>query len=105
MSLRTCLFFGSFFCVTLVHANEVKITSFNFTGTRTRAAEICGKVEGQVNGLMLIDITADPSHNTPGTYTAIASPKGTFCAVINTLTGRAEAVLRNASSKAVAEIK
>lgn len=88
-------------------AAEVKITSFKYTGrdTYSSTAEICGIVNGGGNGpLILVDLVIDPRHRTPGKYTTVTAQDGQFCAVVSTLTGRAEASVRGESQKVNASI-
>lgn len=96
-------------CVALLSvtaiAAEVKITSFNYTGTKTRTAELCGIVEGDVGPLTVVDVIVDPNYKTPGEYTVIVAQDGQFCTVVNTLTGKADITLRGASQKNTAQIK
>lgn len=86
-------------------ASEVKITSFKYTGTKTRTAELCGRIEGEFGALAIIDVISDPSFKYPGQYSSIAAQDGKFCIVINTLSGEASANVRGQSQKATAEIK
>ena len=92
------------FTLESVFAAEVKITSFLYTGTRTRAAELCGKVTGKSEGLVVIDITVDPGRNNPGSYSAIPSSSGRFCSVVSTESGNADVALRGSSEKTRATI-
>lgn len=85
-------------------AAEVKITSFLYTGTRTRTAELCGKVTGKLEGLVVVDITVDPSRSNPGSYTAVPSASGKFCSVVSTESGNADVALRGSNEKMRASI-
>mgnify|MGYP003395226849 CR=1 FL=1 len=84
---------------------EVKITSFNFIGYRSSAAELCGSIDGDAGPIAIIDIISDPISKIPGQYSTIASKDGKFCVVINTLTGKADAKLREHSQIVTAQIK
>ena len=80
-------------------SREIKITSFNFTGSRNRTAELCGKVIGEAKAMDLVDVTVDTSDTNPGRYVTLLSSEGTFCVVVNTLTGKADAKLRGEPAK------
>lgn len=73
--------------------SKVEITSFVFTGSRTRAAEICGKVTGANAPIPIVRVTVDPKSDKPGAYNVLAGKDGLFCAVVATYTGTAEASL------------
>lgn len=85
-------------------AAEVKITSFLYTGTRTRTAELCGKVTAKSDGPVVIDITVDPGRSNPGSYTAIPSASGKFCSVVSTESGNADVALRGSNEKVRASV-
>ena len=107
------MMFRNLFCCLAVlslcagaYASEVKITSFNYTGSRTQTAELCGQVVNrEVNPLTIIDVVSDPDYKSPGQYATIASKEGKFCIIINTFTGKANATLREHSQKVTAQIK
>lgn len=71
--------------------SKVEITSFVFAGSRTRAAEICGKVTGGNPAISVVRVTVDPKSEKPGAYNVLAGRDGLFCAVVATYTGTAEA--------------
>ncbi len=96
--------FGFFLCISTVHAADLKVTSFNFIGYRSTAAEICGSITGDISAITIVDVTADPSYKTPAQYSSIASKDGKFCVVINTLTGKADAKLRDGTIVTSAKI-
>ena len=73
--------------------SKVEITSFVFTGSRTRAAEICGKVTGADAPILVVRVTVDPKSDRPGAYNVLAGKDGLFCAVVATFTGTADASL------------
>ncbi len=71
----------------------VEIKSFLMAGTRTRAAEICGKVSGMTSSFVTAKVLVDPKSDRPGTYNVIVGDDGKFCVTVITYTGRAEAIL------------
>lgn len=75
---------------------EVKITSFNYTGSRNSTAELCGSIAGESTGIDIIEVISDPGYKKPGVYSVIADKKGQFCVVVNTLTGKADVRARDA---------
>ncbi len=77
--------------------NEVKITSFNYTGSNTQVAEICGELQTVDNQIKIVEVTSDPNWKRPGFYSTIVSESGKFCLTIFTLTGNAEARLRGSN--------
>ena len=77
---------------------EVKISSFNYTGSRNSTAELCGSIVGESTGLDIIEVISDPGYKNPGVYSVIADKAGKFCVVVNTLTGKADARARGATS-------
>lgn len=81
------------------YAAEVKVTSFLYTGTRTRTAELCGKVSGKSGLPLIVDITVDPKRNNPGSYTVIPAASGKFCAMVSTESGNADVALRGINGK------
>lgn len=87
------------------NSRDVKITSFNFTGSRNRTAELCGKITGEAKSLDIVDVIADPADANPGRYSTLVSPEGTFCIVINTLSGKADAKLRGEATSVSTKIK
>lgn len=87
------------------NARDVKITSFNYTGTRNSTAELCGKILGETKSMEIVDVIADPSDTNPGRYSTLVSSEGTFCIVINTLRGKADAKLRGETTTISAKIK
>ena len=79
----------------VAHADAtLKITSFRFTGPRDRTAEICGKVEGQIDPGTKVVITVDPGNNS-GTYVTESGPDGKWCQVVYPVSGVADAALWN----------
>lgn len=104
-SFKYCMGLGVVLLGVTVIAAEVKITSFNYTGTRTRSAELCGIVEADVSPLAVVDVIVDPNYKNPGKYAVIVAQDGQFCTVVNTLTGNADVTLRGGSQKNTAQIK
>lgn len=84
---------------------EVKITSFNYTGSRNSTAELCGSIAGESTGLDIIEVISDPGYKKPGVYSVIADKKGQFCVVVNTLTGKADVRARESASVLGVEAK
>lgn len=70
---------------------KVEITSFTMAGSRTRAAEICGKVSGMTEKWLAVRITVDPKSDRPGVYNTLAGQDGRFCTAVVTYVGQAEA--------------
>jgi hypothetical protein len=88
----------AFFIVTFflfsefAHAGEIKvdITSFRYAGSRTAAAELCGKVTSDVFPVV-VKVTVDPKTEKPGIYNTIVGPEATFCVAIITYREEADA--------------
>ncbi len=96
--------YGFILCTSTAYAADLKVTSFNFIGYRSTAAEICGNITGEISAIAIVDITADPTYKSPGQYSTVASKDGKFCVVINTVTGKADAKLRSDTSIVSAKI-
>ena len=79
---------------------SVDITSFRYSAPRSRIAELCGKVTGDVTFPAYVKVVVDPNASGPGTYTATVLDGGTFCVVVYTDTGRATAELVGTGFKA-----
>jgi hypothetical protein len=69
----------------------VEITSFLSAGSRTNAAELCGKVTDSKYDWTVVRIVADPQSNRPGIYNTLVGKDGKFCVVVVSYSGRAEA--------------
>lgn len=69
----------------------VKITSFYYAGSHTRAAEVCGQVEGMSGQSALVRVIVDEKSKTPGIYHAIVEADGQFCLTVVTSYGTASA--------------
>lgn len=69
----------------------VKITSFSYAGSHTRAAEVCGQVEGMSGQSALVRVIVDEKSKTPGIYHATVEADGRFCLTVVTSYGTASA--------------
>ena len=76
---------------TYADETKVEITSFVMAGSRTRAAEVCGKISGMKGSWLAVRITVDPKGDRPGVYNTLAGNDGRFCTTVVTYTGLAEA--------------
>lgn len=84
---------------------KVDITSFKFAGSRTRVAELCGKVLNVDADWILVQVTVDPKSKTPGLYYVPAGKDGKFCTTVVTYTGQAlAAVGDNTGAGVVSEV-
>lgn len=93
--MRTLFFLYLNLCAVQSFAAEptVKITSFYYAGSHTRAAEVCGKVEGMSSKSVLIRVIVDEKSKTPGTYHTTAETDGQFCLTVVTSYGTASALV------------
>lgn len=80
---------------------KVEITSFTIAGSRTRAAELCGKVTGSMSEWMVVRVLVDPKTDKPGVYNVITGKDGKFCTTVVTYSGQAEASIGWGSGKEV----
>lgn len=87
----------------LAEEPKVEITSFAFAGSRTRAAEVCGKVIGATE-TTLVRVTVDEKGKTPGIYNILVDPDGTFCTTVVTYRGTASASVRLFGQKLDSEL-
>ena len=69
---------------------KVEITSFVIAGSRTHAAELCGRVTGATSPVV-VKVTVDPNAQKPGIYNALVGTEGTFCTTVVTYEGNAHA--------------
>lgn len=69
----------------------VKITSFYYAGSHTRAAEVCGQVDGMSGQSALVRVIVDEKSKTPGIYHATVEADGRFCLTVVTSYGTASA--------------
>ena len=70
----------------------VEIKSFRYVergNSVNTTAEVCGVVHGSLIGNEKVLLVVDPKYN-PGDYVVMISPKGNFCTLVNSLTGRLE---------------
>lgn len=70
---------------------KVEITSFIAAGSRTRAAELCGKVTGSPSEWLAVRVVVDPKTDRPGIYNTLVGKDGKFCTTVVSYFGRAEA--------------
>ena len=70
---------------------EVKISSYLYAGSRTNAAEVCGKVTGLTEEWAMVQVTVDPKSKKPGTYQTVVRKDGAFCMTVVTYDGKADA--------------
>ena len=87
----TTLFVASVLAGQLALAAEVKITSYQYAGTRTRAAELCATVTGVDTFPAYIKITVDEKSEKPGIYNIVVGPELYFCTTVVTYEGTATA--------------
>lgn len=92
---------AALFAIQSSFAVEVKVTSFLYTGTRARTAELCGQLTEKSELPLILDITVDLKRNNPGSYTDVPPASGKFCAVVSTESGNADVALRGISEDAV----
>ncbi|HEX4925622.1 MAG TPA: hypothetical protein VFV50_16120, partial [Bdellovibrionales bacterium] len=72
--------------------HTIKVTAFYPLNGSRGASEICGKITGEMSPDFRINIVADPKYN-PGPYTILPNAKGTWCAIVNSVTGTADVTL------------
>lgn len=75
----------------LAEEPKVEITSFIMAGSRTRAAELCGKVTGMTKSFVVVKVTVDPNTDRPGIYNALVGQDGKFCTIVVSFSGTADA--------------
>ncbi len=75
---------------------KVEITSFSFAGSRTRAAELCGKVTG-ISSSVIVKVTVDEKTDRPGVYNVFVDKDGAFCTTVVTYRGTAIAGISGAA--------
>ncbi|MBY0415628.1 MAG: hypothetical protein K2Q18_15750 [Bdellovibrionales bacterium] len=69
----------------------VKITSFVYTSSERKVAELCGTVSEMTSSPTFVSILVDGKSKRPATYNTIAGLDGKFCTVVVTYYGTAEA--------------
>ncbi|MBI2609290.1 MAG: hypothetical protein HYW47_06815 [Deltaproteobacteria bacterium] len=97
----------SLFVSTLSFAEEAKveITSFNYEGSRTRIAELCGKVTG-INQLpTFVKLLIDEKSDSPAIYNVVVGSETKFCTTVVTIYGTASASLWGQQNTSVAHVK
>ena len=67
-------------------APTVEISSFHFAGTKTSAAEICGKVTG-LSKQAVVKLIVDEKSKVPGIYNTLTDSDGAFCVMVATYQG------------------
>lgn len=85
------LVFGVSAFAAATEEQKVEITSFIMAGSRTRAAELCGKVTGSTADWLAVRVVVDPKTDKPGVYSALVGRDGRFCMTVVTYSGQAEA--------------
>jgi hypothetical protein len=86
-------------------AATVKITSYNYIGTGTRLAELCGLVENAAAAPTYVKVMVDPNTSKPATYNTFAGDDGRFCIAVISYRGTAEASLFGEATTVKAAIK
>lgn len=79
---------------------KVDITSFVAAGSRTRAAELCGKVTGidqSTPSFVAVRVVVDHKSNKPGVYNVLVGRDGAFCTTVVSYYGTAVASVWNSS--------
>lgn len=72
-------------------APSVKITSFVYTTSERKIAELCGVVSNMTATPTFVQITVDENSKRPATYNTLAGTDGKFCSVVVTYYGTATA--------------
>lgn len=70
---------------------SVEITSYLYTNSERKVAEICGVVKEATSPVTNVQIVVDYNSKRPGTYNTIAGPNGKFCTVVVSYYGTAKA--------------
>jgi hypothetical protein len=97
-SLFTALVLVSQFGFAADGEHGLKVTAFYPLNGSRGASELCGRMTGEVLAEHRILIVSDPKHN-PGPYTILPGADGKFCALINSVTGRADVFLMRGGVK------
>ncbi len=84
--------------------SEVKITTFQFAGSRTRAAELCARVSGVTEFPVFVKIVVDEKSKKPGIYNEVVGSEAEFCTTVVTYEGTAIASVWGQQSVSSAEI-
>lgn len=70
---------------------KIEITSFVPAGTRTRAAELCGKITGVNVPYLAARVVVDDKTDKPGIYNVLVGKDGHFCTTVVSYAGTASA--------------
>lgn len=70
---------------------SVTITSYLYTNSERKVAEICGLVKDATTPVTNVQIVVDYNSKRPATYNTIAGSDGKFCAVVVSYYGTAKA--------------
>lgn len=83
----------------------VKITSFVAAGSRTRAAELCGKVTGLggANPTAVVRVVVDEKTSKPAVYNVLVGSDGSFCTTVVSYAGTAVASVWDQSDEISSE--
>jgi hypothetical protein len=95
------LLLGAVASVQAAEEPKVEITSFIAAGSRTRAAELCGKVTGSTAEWLAVRVVVDPKTDRPGVYNTLVGKDGKFCTTVVSYSGQAEASIGWGSGKEV----
>lgn len=83
---------------------QVKLISFISAGTKTRAAELCGRVTNPpASGLVAVHIVVDEKTDSPSHYNVMVGNEGKFCVTVVTYRGTVVASIRG-SNDGVADV-
>lgn len=98
---KIAVLMGALTFVFSAHAEDekVEITSFNYAGSRTRAAEVCGKVTNVKAYPVFVKIVVDEEGKSPGIYNTLVGSESSFCTTVVTYRGTATAYLWNQSKE------
>jgi hypothetical protein len=69
----------------------VKITAFHYAGTNTRAAELCGQLDGTRPAISGAKVVVDGNSSSPTYYYTLVGNDGAFCITVITYNGVADA--------------
>jgi len=79
--------------IALADEAKVDLTSFVAAGSRTRAAELCGKVTGAKTAPAYVRVVVEEKSNRPGVYNVLVGSDGAFCTTVVSYYGTAVASL------------
>lgn len=77
--------------IALASDQSVKITSFTYTASGSKVAELCGTVSNVQTTPTFVQVTVDYQTKRPAIYNTIANAEGKFCLTVVTYRGTAEA--------------